>query len=140
MILSALKIRCCTLLTYNQKVYQFEPFFGFQNTFYKLYVSGFHGDGGDGLSGSNGMGFTTFDQDHDQQSGGNNCAALDQHGGGGAWWWKSCGLANPNGFNLGQATKTAKSMAWWYFGNQWECLKTISLSIRPITVCMFLFK
>ena len=106
-------------------------FFGFQNTFYKLNVSGFHGNGGDGLALNDGMGFTTFDQDHDSNN--DNCAALDKHGGGGAWWWASCGLANPNGFNLGQATKTAKSMAWYRFGDQWECLKTISLSIRPIT-------
>ena len=76
------------------------------------------------------MAFTTYDQDNDEKS--YNCAALDRHGGGGAWWWKGCGLANPNGFNLGQATKTAKSMAWYKFGDTWECLKTISMAIRPI--------
>ena len=106
----------------------------FQNTFYKLDVNGYHGDGGDGLTGSypmNGMGFTTYDQDHDG-SPAQNCAALDNHGGGGAWWWASCGPANLNGLNHGHAKKTSKSMGWNKFGDNWESLKTISMAIRPI--------
>ena len=38
--------------------------FLFQNTFYKLDVSGYHGNGGDAFN-TNGMAFTTYDQDHD---------------------------------------------------------------------------
>ena len=37
----------------------------FQNTVYKLDVSGYHGNGGDSLSYSNGAKFTTYDRDHD---------------------------------------------------------------------------
>ena len=72
------------------------------------------------------MAFTTYDQDHDEQS--VNCAA-DR---GGGWWWKNCGHANLNGPNYGHAKETHKSMSWYYFGSNWESLKTISMAIIPI--------
>ena len=100
----------------------------FQNTFYKLDVSGFHGNGGDGLTSHfNGMAFTTYDQDHDTYRG--NCAIGRGEGG---WWFQQCGYASLNAFNLGHGEKTSGSMSWYKFGNIYECLKTISMAIRPI--------
>ena len=101
----------------------------FQNTFYKLDASGYHGSGGDSFTDSsypnNGLPFRTYDQDHDTSS---NCAANT----GGGWWLIACGYSNLNGFNHGLAKKTYKTMAWHKFGNDWVCLKTISMAIRPI--------
>ena len=101
----------------------------FQNTFYKLDVSGFHGNGGDGLTQYfNGMAFTTYDQDHDTYSG--NCASIGR--GEGGWWFAQCGYASLNAFNIGHGEKSSRSMSWYKFGNNYECLKTISMAIRPI--------
>ena len=102
----------------------------FQNTVYKLDVSGYHGNGGDSLSYSNGAKFTTYDRDHD--TGTKNCASLNGQAGGGAWWWKNCGYSNLNGFNHGHARDTHKTMNWYHFGSSWKTLKTASMAIRPI--------
>jgi ficolin len=102
----------------------------FQNTFYKLDASGYHGNGGDAFTDShhpnNGMAFTTYDQDHDKSS--SNCADII----GGGWWYVMCGYGNINGFNYRHAKSTHMSMSWRKFGDAWESLKTISMAIRPI--------
>ena len=135
MILSVLGMRYWIFRLSNQRKHTNSNHLCFQNTFYKLNVSGFHGNGGDALTGgsipNNGMAFSTYDQDHDTWS--NNCA--NKYGGG--WWWKGCGNVNLNGFNHGHgktthSSATSQSMSWWYFGDSSESLKTISMAIRPL--------
>jgi len=72
--------------------------------FYKLYVSGYSGNAGDGLLAPsrngqvdesavlNGMSFSTLDQDNDLWSG--HCAELYHERGG--WWYNACYLSNLN--------------------------------------------
>ena len=114
-----------------------QPNHKFQSSNYKMTVSGYHGNGGDSfrLDDSswkrNGMQFSTFDQDNDQWSEG-HCASKSQGFGGGAGWWNWCGAENLNGHNYGNATISYKCMAWKQWGNKWECLKSITMAIRPV--------
>ena len=106
--------------------------FCFQNTFYKLDVNSYHGNGGDALTSSapnNGMAFSTHDQDHDKWS----SSCVDGYGGGG-WWFNKCGYTNLNGYNYGHAKISSESMNWYKFGNTRESLKTITMAIRPIEI------
>ena len=113
-----------------------QPNHKFQSSNYKMTVSGYHGNGGDSFEwlGSssythNRMQFSTFDQDNDQWSG--HCASKSETFGGGAGWWNSCGYENLNGYNYGNATISSKCMSWYKWGNKWECLKSITMAIRP---------
>jgi hypothetical protein len=69
-----------------------------ESTNFILRVSGYSGNAGDALAGSTsvgnaqGMMFSTYDRDNDQQSGG-NCADNPNHGG---WWWNYCSWSNIN--------------------------------------------
>ena len=93
--------------------------------------SGYHGNGGDGLKGYdlNGVSFSTPDRDHDTWS--SNCASNSGNGGGSGWWFRACLNVNPNGLNYGHAkTGTLASMVWYYWGNKYESLKTITMAIR----------
>ena len=105
-------------------------FLRFQSNLYKLNVSGYHGNGGDGLKGYNinGMSFSTPDRDHDTW--GDNCASNSVQGAGSGWWFKSCLDVNLNGVNHGHAKKARASMVWYQWGNKLESLKTITMAIR----------
>ena len=106
-------------------------FLHFQTGLYKLNVSGYHGNGGDGLTGSyplHGYSFSTPDRDNDEWS--NNCASSSSHGAGSGWWFRNCLNVNPNGLNYGHAKGTNAAMVWWYWGNKYESLKTITMAIR----------
>ena len=58
---------------------------------YRLTIGRGTGYGGDGMAHSNGMQFSTFDDDNDLNRG--NCAKLYQ----GGWWYNNCYRANLNG-------------------------------------------
>ncbi|BFZ04034.1 hypothetical protein BsWGS_07073 [Bradybaena similaris] len=58
---------------------------------YRMTVSGYSGNAGDSLTYHNGMGFSTWDRDHDRDSG--NCALHHTS----AWWYNSCYRCNLNG-------------------------------------------
>ena len=58
---------------------------------YRLTIGGGQGDGGDGMAYQNGMQFSTFDADNDNN--GDNCAYKAQ----GGWWYNTCYRANLNG-------------------------------------------
>ena len=58
---------------------------------YRLTIGGGVGDGGDGMVHSNGIQFSTFDSDNDQNRG--SCVSSYQ----GGWWYKNCYRANLNG-------------------------------------------
>ena len=114
-----------------------QPNHKFQSSNYKMTVSGYHGNGGDSfrLDDSdmtrNGMQFSTFDQDNDQYSSG-HCASKSHSYGGGAGWWNRCGDENLNGYNYGTAKISWKCMCWYHWGNKNECLKSITMAIRPV--------
>ena len=90
---------------------------GDADTEYTLHVSGFTGDCSNSFAYSNGMRFTTFDNDNDLWSG--NCALLYPSG----WWHNKCHNANLNGryFQPGEYSFThtlAQGIHWhtcWYF-------------------------
>jgi hypothetical protein len=114
-----------------------QPNHKFQSSKYKLTVKDYHGNGADSFKlddtslTRNGMKFSTFDQDNDQHSG--HCASKSGSFGGGAGWWNECGYENLNGLNYGHAkTSNSKCMSWWDWGRKWECLKSITMAIRPI--------
>ena len=114
-----------------------QPNHKFQSSNYMMIVSGYHGNGSDSFMldhsnvTPNGMQFSTFDQDNDQSSK-EHCSKDPSYGGGAAGWWNSCGSANLNGYNYGNAEISSKCMAWYYWGNKWECLKSITMAIRPV--------
>ena len=117
-----------------------QPNHKFQSSNYKLKVSGYHGNGGDSFdldrsstrrdgtaaSVRNGMQFSTFDKYNDQLP--VHCAKKGNGYGGGAGWWNACGLENLNGYNYGHAKISTKCMSW----SKWECLKSITMAIRPV--------
>ena len=114
-----------------------QPNHKFQSSNYKMTVSGYHGNGGDSFrldSGTwtrNGMQFSTFDKDNDQSSG-THCASKSNSFGGGAGWWNICGQENLNGYNYGTAKISHKCMFWYKWGYKYECLKSITMAIRPV--------
>ena len=113
-----------------------QPNHKFQSSNYKMTVSGYHGNGGDSFitdnsaATRNGMQFSTFDKDNDQWS--SHCASKSNFLGGGAGWWNKCGHENLNGYNYGNATTSHKSMFWFTWGFKYECLKSITMAIRPV--------
>ena len=108
-------------------------FLHFQTGLYKLNVSDYHGNGGDGLTGGyniNGMSFSTPDRDNDKASS-SNCASHSSQGGGSGWWFNNCLNVNPNGLNYGFAKAARATMMWASWGTELnECLKTITMAIR----------
>ena len=114
-----------------------QPNHKFQSSNYTMTVSGYHGNGADSFrldrstSTRNGMQFSTFDQDNDQYSGG-HCASKSYSWGGSAGWWNNCGSENLNGYNYGTAKVSRKCMYWYKWGDKTECLKSITMAIRPI--------
>src|SRR6218665_3557466 len=83
---------------------------------YAINLSGFAGDAGDAFNVStyptwvtNGMKFTTTDNDNDNLSNGN--CANDEKGG---WWWNQCGTSCLNSFTSG--------------GNSWGTLQLLGLT------------
>ncbi|XP_076099714.1 angiopoietin-related protein 2-like isoform X1 [Mytilus galloprovincialis] len=60
---------------------------GDASTKYRLSISNYSGNAGDGMNYFNGMKFTTSDQDNDKH-GGTNCASHSYFKGG--WWYRDC--------------------------------------------------
>ncbi|CAL4172559.1 unnamed protein product, partial [Meganyctiphanes norvegica] len=96
---------------------------------YQLSVSHFSGNAGDSLTLHNGMGFTTFDSDHDLSPG--NCAVYER----GAWWYNKCYYSNLNGFYYDSAIVNTTSANWGSFSDSYESLQTITMMTRPLEQC-----
>ena len=94
---------------------------------YRLSVSGYSGNAGDGLAYHNGRYFTTVDSDNDLYGG--NCAVTY----GGAWWYGACHSSNLNGLYLsGSHASFANGINWNHFRGNHYSLKTSVLKVRPL--------
>uniref|UniRef100_A0A672HJZ9 Fibrinogen alpha chain n=1 Tax=Salarias fasciatus TaxID=181472 RepID=A0A672HJZ9_SALFA len=98
---------------------------------FPLWVSGYVGDAGDGLTSHSGMKFSTFDRDADRWAG--NCAAAY----GGGWWYDGCQTANLNGvYHHGGKTppQAHNGVVWTTWKRSDNGLKTVRMFIRPNTL------
>ncbi|XP_062621807.1 ryncolin-1-like [Saccostrea cucullata] len=98
---------------------------GSESQKYKLTVGGYSGTAGDSLTYHNGRGFSTKDQDND--SSGGSCAVSSK----GAWWFNSCLYSHLNGPYHKSAVKSAVSVVWYHFGNEYRSMKFARMMIRP---------
>ncbi|XP_058654925.1 microfibril-associated glycoprotein 4-like [Onychostoma macrolepis] len=97
---------------------------------YKLHVSGFvDGGAGDSLSYINGVKFSTYDKDQDNSK--RNCA-MTYFGGG--FWYNDCYYTNPTGQYLWEKEGTVMNtgVTWYYWKNNWNSLKSITMKIRRV--------
>ena len=101
---------------------------GPEETDYRLFVNGYSGDAGDGLSRHDGMMFSTLDHDRDTNAG--NCAKKYK----GCWWFISCHVSMLTGDYVTNGTigVHAQGVNWkpWH-GYQYS-LKKAKMMIRPI--------
>ena len=83
------------------------------------------GTAGDSLSTANGVGFTTYDRDHDKHY--LNCARL--HGGGG-WWYTDCGLSRLNSQFATTPRRDDAHLTWHNWKRSDDSLKHCSMMIK----------
>ncbi|XP_052688758.1 fibrinogen-like protein A [Crassostrea angulata] len=95
---------------------------GGPSTSYLLEVSGFYGNASDSLGYHNGMKFTTYDRDNDEQSGA-NCAFNFK----GAWWHKSCHFSNLNGL---YGIDSAGGIIWFHWRDYDHSLVRAQMMVR----------
>ena len=93
---------------------------------YKLTVSSYTGDAGDGLRAGVNRGFSTRDRDQDSWSGG-SCAERRK----GGWWYGGCGGSSLNGRyrDRGGFDQTG---IWWYPWRRYISLKSAEMKIRRV--------
>ena len=95
---------------------------------YRLHVSGYTGDAGDALSGSDRMRFSTRDRDNDLWAE-NSCAVQLQ----GAWWYGGgrCSPGRLNGVYL-ERGDVHRSGILWETWKRSESLKKVQMKIRTV--------
>ena len=97
---------------------------------YQLNIGGYSGNAGNSMIhstwGTNGMKFTTKDQDNDIKSS-HNCAAQYK----GAWWYNRCHRANLNGLYLsGTHTTSADGVNWGEWRGHRYSLKISEMKLK----------
>uniref|UniRef100_A0A182WM15 Fibrinogen C-terminal domain-containing protein n=1 Tax=Anopheles minimus TaxID=112268 RepID=A0A182WM15_9DIPT len=92
---------------------------------YALTLGKYSGTAGDALTYSNGMKFSTFDEDNDKGSG--QCAVV-YHG---AWWYNACYHSNLNAKYSPGATGDITAMMNWSGNGKIILRKTSRMMIRP---------
>ncbi|XP_052689725.1 fibrinogen-like protein A [Crassostrea angulata] len=95
---------------------------GGPSTSYTLGVSGFFGNAGDSLDHHNGMKFTTYDRDNDDQSG-SNCAVSFK----GAWWHRFCFYSDLNGQ---YGIDSASGIIWFHWRGYQHSLVRAQMMVR----------
>ncbi|CAL4097618.1 unnamed protein product [Meganyctiphanes norvegica] len=88
---------------------------------YQMVCSFYEGTIGEGLGYHNGMGFTTFDSDNDEDS--CNCAEVCGSG----WWYKHCATSNLNGL-YGDGY-----FRWWVTKDHKYILSKAQMMVRPLS-------
>ncbi|XP_061185838.1 ficolin-1-like [Saccostrea echinata] len=85
-------------------------------------------DIGDSMADHNGMRFTTYDSDNDDNKSGNigNCA-IELKGG---WWYRNCGDCNLNGEYSHERYPPDDRVYWKDYGGFQESLKEVTMKIR----------
>ncbi|XP_019622078.1 PREDICTED: microfibril-associated glycoprotein 4-like [Branchiostoma belcheri] len=100
---------------------------------YRLSVSGYSGNAGDGLSYHSGQAFSARDVDRDTWSSGSCAGGRSDYTGG--WWYKSCAYSALNGPYLRLSDRTGNSgygISWYYFrGSYSHYLKKSKMMVRP---------
>jgi len=98
---------------------------------YRLMIGGFNGTAGDSMTPAgdhgftNGMQFSTKDQDNDLSAG--HCAVSYK----GGWWYNSCHRANLNGrYHGGPHDSSADGINWYTFRGYHYSLKRAEMKIR----------
>lgn len=99
---------------------------------YKLTISGFTGDAGDGMAKHNGHKFSTKDVDNDKvvKEFGGSCANRFS----GAWWYYKCYMSNLNGlyYRNGQIpSKMFDGITWKPWTGPNYSLRSVEMKIRP---------
>ncbi|XP_072307866.1 angiopoietin-4 isoform X2 [Eucyclogobius newberryi] len=96
---------------------------------YRLYLRGYSGTAGRQSSlATQGMGFSTRDQDND------NCdhckCALMLTGG---WWFDACGFSNLNGiyYSIGHNIRKLNGIKWHHFRGPSYSLRSTTMMVRP---------
>ena len=94
---------------------------------YKVHVNSYSGTAGDSFGKTNGLRFTTIDQDNDNYRRG-SCSKLFH----GAWWYDTCHETNLNGKYLnGPHSTYADGIEWKSFRGYRNSLKATEMKIRP---------
>ncbi|XP_019643647.1 PREDICTED: uncharacterized protein LOC109484728 isoform X2 [Branchiostoma belcheri] len=99
---------------------------------YRATIAGYSGTAGDSMLSTtaglslNGMEFSTYDDDNDNEADGS--CAVRFHG---AWWYNACGESNLNGEYGG--TDFGKGVVWNSFRGMRESLKFTEMKVRPVT-------
>ncbi|XP_078699848.1 angiopoietin-related protein 1-like [Branchiostoma floridae x Branchiostoma belcheri] len=97
---------------------------------YRLTVSWYSGDAGDGMGDNNGQMFSTVDRDNDSWSGGSCSQGRGQAG----WWFRSCSVVSLNGRylgNCGNSCPPRQGVMWIHWRGERYSLKSVSMKIRP---------
>ena len=93
---------------------------------YRLTVSGYSGDAGDGLRSINNSRFSTRDRDNDGWYR-DSCAEWCQ----GPWWYRrDCSLSSLNGRYLADGRQDETGI-WWWMWREWESLRKTVMMLRP---------
>ena len=117
----------------GDKKYAYYNFFMVGNAAskYRLQVAGYSGTAGDSIQrgsptyNSNGMAFSTYDNDNDLATG--NCA---EHYKGG-WWYNTCMRSQLNGFYYHDTTPTGwETVLWHTFTSHTNSLKFAEMKLR----------
>ncbi|XP_059164081.1 fibrinogen-like protein A [Physella acuta] len=95
-----------------------------ESEFYRLYLSGFSGNGTRILEDNSNRWFATYDRAYD--SSGIYCATWLQ----GGWWYSGCGYTNLNG--VWSNREFMKGLIWYYITQDKNRINTSEMKIRPL--------
>ncbi|XP_071146606.1 fibrinogen-like protein 1 isoform X1 [Mytilus edulis] len=96
---------------------------------YRLNISGYSGNAGDGMTEYNGYYFSTYDRDHDTRPD-MNCAAYAIIKG--AWWFYSCWTGNGASLNGKYTSGPSSSAGIRYKAWKYQSLKKSTMMIRKV--------
>ncbi|CAF4113549.1 unnamed protein product [Rotaria magnacalcarata] len=103
---------------------------------YVLSIGGYSGDAGNAMTypsredlNSNGMKFSTQDNDNDLWLSG-NCAELYK----GGWWFNHCSAAHLNGLPIVGSAPNGDGIRWNHFRRWSHSMKKATMKLRPVSL------